>query len=143
PKKWKAIGPWLWQDTASGSRMAAEVENGEVLRFSMEPYAPIMVFQRLHGLHAVAMPLMAISLGLLLLHLLAWPLAALVRRRYRQPYPYQGGDARARGRGRLGALLMLLGFGGGLALVVYMVSDLENLAASMDGALNAARLFAT
>src|SRR5690606_9672198 len=47
PLKWREVAPYLWQDTASTDRLAAEVVDGEVTRFSMEPYAPIMVFQRL------------------------------------------------------------------------------------------------
>src|SRR3546814_5858084 len=49
PKKWREVAPYLWQDTASTDRLAADVVDGKVTRFTMEPYAPIMVFQRLSG----------------------------------------------------------------------------------------------
>src|SRR5690606_31056481 len=47
PKKWREVAPYVWQDTGSVDRLAADVVDGKVTRFSMEPYAPIMVFQRL------------------------------------------------------------------------------------------------
>src|SRR3546814_15053815 len=47
PKKWREVAPYLWQDTTSTDRLAADVVDGKVTRFTMEPYAPIMVFQRL------------------------------------------------------------------------------------------------
>src|SRR3546814_7280620 len=43
PKKWREVAPYLWQDTASTDRLAADVVDGKVTRFTMEPYAPIMV----------------------------------------------------------------------------------------------------
>jgi magnesium-transporting ATPase (P-type) len=55
----------------------------------------------------------------------------------------QGVDANAHRSLRFGALGVLLAAGGGLALVVYMMSDLERLAPSMDTAVNAMRLFAS
>src|SRR3546814_13372107 len=81
PKKWREVAPYLWQDTASTDRLAADVVDGKVTRFTMEPYAPIMVFQRLSAWQALAMPLPVASLVILLLTVLAWPIPALVRRR--------------------------------------------------------------
>ena len=46
PKKWREIRPFVWQDTNSGDRLAADVVDGRVTRFSAEPIASIMVFQR-------------------------------------------------------------------------------------------------
>src|SRR5690606_25814043 len=47
PKKWREVAPYLWQDTTSTDRLAVDVVDGRITRFSMEPYAPIMVFQKL------------------------------------------------------------------------------------------------
>src|SRR5690606_29899580 len=35
PKKWREMGPWVWQDTASTDRLAADVVDGRVTRFSL------------------------------------------------------------------------------------------------------------
>ena len=143
PKKWREIEPWVWQDTASTDRLAADVVDGRVTRFSLEPYAPIMVFERLSAWSGMAMPLLAASLLVLLLTVLAWPVSALVRRYYGAPYRLSGDDARMHRRARIAALLVLLAMGGMLGFVVAMLSALEMTSPGSDGAIIALRLFAT
>src|SRR3546814_2091329 len=109
----------------------------------MEPYAPIMVFQRLSGWQALAMPLLVASLAILLLTVLAWPISALVRRYYGTPYRLAGMDARAHRLVRIAALLVLVAMGAMLALVVSMLSDLALTSPATDGLIIALRLFAT
>src|SRR3546814_3178773 len=109
----------------------------------MEPYAPFMVFQRLSGWQALAMPLLVASLAILLLTVLAWPISALVRRYYGTPYRLAGMDARAHRLVRIAALLVLVAMGAMLALVVSMLSDLALTSPSTDGLIIALRLFAT
>lgn len=143
PKKWREISPYLWQDVAGSDRLAADVVDGEVTRFSMEPYAPIMVFERLSTWRALSLPLLVASLVVLLLTVLAWPVSALVRRYYGVPYALSGTDARAHRLVRLAALAVLLSVGGALGFVVAMLSDLEMTGASSDLWINLLRLFAT
>ena len=143
PKKWREVAPYLWQDTTSTDRLAADVVDGQVTRFTMEPYAPIMVFQRLSAWQALAMPLLVGSLAILLLTVLAWPISALVRRYYGTPYRLAGTDARAHRLVRIAALLVLVAMGAMLALVVSMLSDLALTSPATDGLIIALRLFAT
>ncbi|WP_158238348.1 MULTISPECIES: serine hydrolase domain-containing protein [Luteimonas] len=143
PKRWREVAPYVWQDTASTDRLAADVVDGEVLRFSMEPYAPIMVFERVAAWRGVAMPLLVASLVVLLLTVVAWPVSALVRRYYGAPYRLTGTDARAHRLVRIAALLVLLAMGAALALVVGMLSKLEMTSPDTDGLIIAMRLFAT
>jgi CubicO group peptidase (beta-lactamase class C family) len=142
-KKWREVAPYVWQDTGSTDRLAADVVDGKVTRFSLEPYAPIMVFQRVSGWQALAMPLLAASLVILLLTVLAWPVSALVRRYYRAPYRLAGADARAHRLVRIAALLVLVAMGAMLALVVTMLGKLEMTSPDTDGLIIALRLFAT
>jgi hypothetical protein len=143
PKKWREISPYLWQDVAGSDRLAADVVDGKVTRFTMEPYAPIMVFERLSTWRSLSLPLLAASLAVLLLTVLAWPVSALVRRYYRTPYALSGTDARAHRLVRLAALAVLLSVGGALGFVVAMLGDLEMTGASSDTWINLLRLFAT
>src|SRR3546814_4584447 len=106
PKKCREVAPYLWQDTTSTDRHAVDVVDGKVTRFTMEPYAPIMVFQRLSAWQALAMPLLVASMVVLLLTVLAWPISALVRRYYGTPYRLAGMDARAHRLVRIAALLV-------------------------------------
>lgn len=143
PKRWRQIEPYLWQDTASSDRLAAEVVDGRVTRFSLEPYAPIMVFERLSAWAALAPLLLAASLAILLLTVVAWPVSALVRRYYGAPYRLAGADARAHRWVRIAALLVLLSIGSVLGLVVAMLGNLEMTGPGSDGPIVALRLFAT
>lgn len=142
PKKWREVAPYVWQDTTSTDRLAADVVDGRVTRFTMEPYAPIMVFQRLSAWQALAMPLLAASLVILLLTVLAWPVSALVRRYYGAPYRLAGLDARAHRLVRIAALLVLVAMGAMLALVVSMLANLALTSPDTDGLIIALRLFA-
>ncbi len=143
PKKWREVAPYLWQDTDSTDRLAADVVDGEVTRFSMEPYAPIMVFERLSTWRALSMPLLVASLVVVLLTVIAWPVSALVRRYYGVRYALTGADARAHRLVRIGALLSLLATSAALGLVVGMLSKLEMTSPGTDGLIIAMRLFAT
>ena len=143
PKKWREISPYLWQDVAGSDRLAADVVDGKVTRFSMEPYAPIMVFERLSTWRAFSLPLLAASLAVLLLTVLAWPVSALVRRHYGAAYALSGTDKRAHRLVRLTALAMLLSVGGALGFVVAMLGDLEMTGAGSDLWINLLRLLAT
>lgn len=142
PKKWREIAPYVWQDVDGSDRMAADVVDGKVIRFTMEPYAPIMVFERLSTWRSLSLPLLVASLTVLLLTVIAWPVSALVRRRYGVPYGLSGADARAHRLVRLTALAVLLSVGGALGFVVAMLSDLEMTGASSDLWINALRLLA-
>ncbi len=46
PKKWREIAPYVWRDVAGTERIAAEVVDGKVTRFSTDPISPFMVFER-------------------------------------------------------------------------------------------------
>ncbi|MDL5366629.1 serine hydrolase domain-containing protein [Xanthomonas sp. NCPPB 2654] len=142
PKKWREIAPYLWQDVAGSDRLAADVVDGKVVRFTMEPYAPIMVFERLSLWRSLTLPLLAASLAVLLLTVLAWPISALVRRHYGVAYGLSAADARAQRVARLTALAVLVSIGGALGFVVAMLSDLEMTGSGSDAMINALRLFA-
>ncbi len=143
-KKWREISPYLWQDVASGDRLAADVVDGEVTRFSMEPYAAIMVFQRLPWWKSpgLVLPLLVLSLLVLAATVLAWPLSALVRRHYSVPYALSGDDARMHRIARIAALAVLLVTAGAFVLVIAMMSDLERLGPGSDILVNTMRLLA-
>jgi hypothetical protein len=68
---------------------------------------------------------MALSLALLLLTALAWPISALTRRHYGAAYALSGQDARAHRWVRIAAVAAVLVFGGWVVLVVSMLSSLD------------------
>jgi len=133
PKKFREISPWLWVDTDGKATLAAQVEDGRVIRFSADFFAPFMFFDRAPAKAAGwVMPAAAASLVALLLTVLVWPVAALVRRHYQVKLPYAGAEAKAYRWVRIGALAVLVAFGTWLGLVLMMLSDLEMLSPRMD-----------
>ncbi|MDR7134977.1 CubicO group peptidase (beta-lactamase class C family)/uncharacterized membrane protein [Lysobacter niastensis] len=145
PKKWREIAPFVWQDTNSGDRLAADVVDGRVTRFSAEPIASIMVFQRAAWWQTpvVFMTLLFGSLAALLLTVLAWPASALVRRHYGVRYPLSGVDARAHRWSRIASLAVLVSVGGMVAMIFTMMSDLAMMSPSKDGMVIAVRVLTT
>jgi hypothetical protein len=133
--KWREIAPFVWKEDGDNTRLAAEVVDGRVTRFSFDTFAPIIWFQRAPAATSPAwlMPATVASLSILLLTVLAWPVAALIRRRYRQPHPFAGRELRAYRWLRIGALASALAIvaWGGLAMTM-----LKNLTTMMTSALD-------
>jgi CubicO group peptidase (beta-lactamase class C family) len=84
PRKWVEIAPFVWREAGGKMRLAAKVENGRVVRFSVDAASPYIAFEPVPWSHSSAWltPAMLVSLGALLLTAIAWPAAALARRRY-------------------------------------------------------------
>ncbi len=134
PSKWREIEPYIWKRDTDNARLAAQVVDGRVTRFGFDHYAPIIVFDRASPATSAAwlMPATVASLAILLLTVIAWPIAALIRRRYRQPHPFTGREKRAYRWVRLGALASLLAIVAWGGLIVAMLSDLAMMTSSLD-----------
>ncbi len=134
PEKWHETEPYLWTDAAGKERLAAEVVDGRVTRFSAGMLGPIIMLERAPTAKAGAwlMPAAVASLVALALTVIFWPVAALVRRHYRKPLPFTGREAKAYRWVRIGALASLtamLAWGG---IIVAMFEDLAMLSSKMD-----------
>ncbi|MDZ5645663.1 serine hydrolase domain-containing protein [Nitrospirillum sp. BR 11828] len=84
PKRWREVGPWLWQDTEGKEHLAAVVKDGKVAMFSIGGFAPIFEFVPAPGNLDAGwiIPVAVAALAVLALTALSWPIVALVRRRY-------------------------------------------------------------
>lgn len=85
-KKWREIGPMVYREIDGPDIIAFRHDaNGVVTE--LLPSMPIQLGQRVSGLASkkVLLPVVGASFGLLVLTILLWPVAALVRRRYRRP----------------------------------------------------------
>jgi CubicO group peptidase (beta-lactamase class C family) len=85
-KKWREIGPLVYREVDGPDLIAFRRDaNGFVT--DMLPAAPIQIAQRVTGLtnKKFLVPVLAVSQSLLVLTLLLWPVAALVRKRYGRP----------------------------------------------------------
>jgi CubicO group peptidase (beta-lactamase class C family) len=109
PRHWVEIAPFLWQDVEGHDRAAARVLNGTPVLFSFDELSPFMVFSRApwYASSTWQMPLLAASFAALLLTALLWPVAAVVRRRYRAPLTLDPGSLRAYLWSRIAAIAIV------------------------------------
>lgn len=87
PAKWVETAPFVWHNANGHGRLAAQVVDGKVVRWSVDGISPFMVFDRAPASRSAAWikPALYIGLGILLVTFLQWPISALIRRQYRAP----------------------------------------------------------
>jgi CubicO group peptidase (beta-lactamase class C family) len=129
PKHWREAQPFVWQEKDGKNLLAAKVENGQVRMLSGDEVSPFMMFMPVPWWRSPAWlsPLVQLSVAVLVLTLLAWPIAAIMRRRYRVPFPLQGRAAVAHRWIRIAALALLLVLGGWVWLVKWMSTSVAGL----------------
>ena len=91
PAKWVETSPFVWHNVDGHGRLAAKVVDGKVVRWSIDGISPFMVFDRAPASKSSAwiIPALYVSLGVLLVTLLQWPVSALIRRHYKTPLTLQ------------------------------------------------------
>jgi CubicO group peptidase (beta-lactamase class C family) len=125
PRRWKEIAPFVWRDVNGHDRLAAQVIDGAPVRWSFDLLAPFQVYDRAPFSRSAAwiIPALIASIVILILTLLFWPAAWLVRRRYAAPLELEGRQRtlyRARGLFAGLELAVLLGW---TFLIVGAVGD--------------------
>jgi hypothetical protein len=91
-KRWREIGPLLYHEVDGPGLIAfRRNEKGVVTELIS---SPITLEQRVTGLASktLILPLIGGSLALLIVTLLLWPVAAVIRKRYARPLPLSPGD---------------------------------------------------
>jgi CubicO group peptidase (beta-lactamase class C family) len=85
-KKWREVGPLVYREV-DGPDLIAFRRDPDGTVTELVPAAPILIGQRVIGLgnKKVLLPLLAVSQGLIVLTVILWPVAALIRRRYQRP----------------------------------------------------------
>jgi hypothetical protein len=85
-KQWREIGPLVYREV-DGPDVIAFRQNASGVVIDLLPAMPVQILQRVTGLanKKVLLPLVGASQSLLVLTLLLWPVAVLVRRRYGRP----------------------------------------------------------
>ena len=134
PREWDEIAPFVWREKGGHERIAAKVENGKVVRWSFGLLGPFMVFDRVptHRSSSWLMPAASVSLGVLFLTVLFWPIAWFARRRYRAAMPLTSTALRAYKWTRWASLAVILVVVGWAAMIAALFSNLENLSGTFD-----------
>ncbi len=132
PKKWIEVEPFVWQDAYGHARLGAKVENGRVVRWSINPVSPFMVWDRAPWYRDAAwlMPSFVAALVIIALTALSWPVGAIGRRRFGAVMALSGSDLKAYRWARAFSWLVLAAFAGWAWLFSSFDSD-----ANLDAAI--------
>ncbi|MGH6909480.1 MAG: serine hydrolase domain-containing protein, partial [Phenylobacterium sp.] len=92
PRQWIEVAPFVWQDAYGPQRLAAKVENGKVVRWSIDAVSPFEVWLPTPWTRSAGwlMPAFLVGLGVTAITALVWPIGAIVRRRYAAPLSLSG-----------------------------------------------------
>ncbi len=143
PRHWIEVAPFVWSDADGHDRAAAKVVNGKPVRFSFDLLSPFMVFERVpwYADSSWLLPLLGVGVVALLLTALLWPVAALVRRRYKAPLPLTPSALRAYRWSRIASILILASLALWLLIFTLILKDTNYLNARLDPLLWLAQIF--
>jgi CubicO group peptidase (beta-lactamase class C family) len=134
---WVEVEPFVWQAANSNERLAAVVEDGRVVRFSLDSMAPITVYDPVpwqRAAHWVTPALLA-SLGVLLVTAAQWPIGAMVRRHYGRQLDIRRSEKVAYYGVRASSLIVVVALAGWMVFLTSVFTDLTLLSARTDGIL--------
>jgi CubicO group peptidase (beta-lactamase class C family) len=142
-RKWVEIAPFVWRDQDSKQRLAAKVVDGKVAAFSLDMISPFMVFEPVPASESSVWLTPALLLSLLALAgtALAWPIAAIVRRRFGATLALNGKALKAHRLARGFAALAVAVIVGWAVLISAMMSDYSLLGGQLDWALTLLQTF--
>ncbi|RNF28728.1 beta-lactamase [Massilia aurea] len=134
PREWVEIAPFVWRDKNGEDRLAAQLENGQVVRWSMDFMSPFMVFDRVPAGKdgAWLIPAACVAAAVLLFAVLAMPGGWIVRRRYKLPHTLDKPARQAALATRIAALAILAVLAGWGGVVTAFESTLETATSPLD-----------
>jgi hypothetical protein len=135
PRKWREVGPWIWQEVNGTDKLQAVLDgNGHVKMFSITPYAPIIEFLPAPASMNAGwiLPVGVAALLVMLIAGLGWPVVALVRRKYKHESGLTGRRLQLYRATRATAWLYLVVAAGWLLVLTAINKDLTALNGGMD-----------
>lgn len=133
-QRWVEISPFVWRDENGHDRLAARVVDGKPVRWSFDLVAPFTVYDRVPASRSAALlkPAIVLSLAVLLLTFLYWPITWFLRRRYKQALAVTGPARKAYRATRVMAGLDLALLAGWAVFVMVMFGSIERMTARID-----------
>jgi CubicO group peptidase (beta-lactamase class C family) len=94
PRQWIEVAPFQWRDAHGPERLAAQVEDGRVVRWGVDDDAPTNVYDRAPWYRDAAWlkPSGLIALAVMSITALSWPVVAISRRRFAAANELIGAD---------------------------------------------------
>lgn len=135
PRRFVEVSPFVWQDPVSRWRLAANVENGKVVRFSNDELAFAMVMDAYPTARSPAwlLPAALVAVVATLGTVLLWPIAAWSRRRHGVKLPLDGAALKAHRVSRWAALAMAATTVGWVVFILLAASGGNLLNGEFDG----------
>ena len=92
PSKWIEVSPLVWKAAHRHQRLAAKVEDGKAVRWSLDAVSPFMVWDRAPWYRDSTwlLPSVTVSTIILLITALSWPIGAIARRKFNAPLTLAG-----------------------------------------------------
>jgi CubicO group peptidase (beta-lactamase class C family) len=142
-KRWREVAPFVWRDMDGHDRMAASVKDGVVKAVWFDETVPAFVLQPVPAAHNKnwILPLLGVSLVILLIVALSWPLSAIARRRSGGPFGVAGSRAWSYRLVRVVAIADLVFVVGMVTTIIYTASKTTALEGSNDWVLRLFQVF--
>ena len=123
PKKFEEIAPFLWREVDGKDLLAAKVAGGKVIMWGTgdDPsgaYTPTPGWRNAVWL----LPLLKLSIITLVLAVIAWPVGAIMRRRYAAPLRLEGSALRASPWGHVAVASQIVVIAAWLAIIFGMMA---------------------
>ncbi len=140
-RDWVEVEPFVWRDTTTGERLAAEVKDGRVVRFSIDTFSPFTVLERAPAATNPGwiIPALVAALAIAVIAALAWPITALVRLRYKVEFPLIRRPLLAYRLSRIFAWLVIAAVAGWAGLIAAFTNDLGSIGGPLDWLINLLR----
>ncbi|MEO8452069.1 MAG: hypothetical protein ABI647_19925, partial [Gemmatimonadota bacterium] len=122
---WREVGPFVWRQVGGDAHLVMNVRDGDVQSVVSDGAASVWVNLRVPFLWSAGLnvPLLLLATGALLLTVLLWPVAAIVRHRYGRTLQLAGPEGRAYRLTRIAAVVgVLYMLGWTIALVADFAS---------------------
>lgn len=144
PKVWREIGPYLWEDEARATRLAAVVRDGKVINYATDGAAPVNVMQRVPvwaeaGWSKPALNGVVLYFGLIVA---LWPLSAVAGWFLKRRFAPRGRRLLLYRLVRAGAVCGLLTVGASLMALSQLGASFMTMDSHIDPAIRAAQVFA-
>jgi hypothetical protein len=128
-QRWREIGQFIWREVGGSEIMAARVDHGRVVGLSNSSVPPVFWLEPVPASRSSSwgVPLLLCSLAVVTFVVVAWPLSALIRRRYGHVFALKGTAALAYRLSRIACLADLFALAAWTGLIVAATSSARGL----------------
>jgi hypothetical protein len=127
PRRWREVKSFVWREVGGPHTLIAKRLDGKVVEIASDIYPQVWTITPAPFWSSSAwnLPLLIAALAMLLLSVVFWPIKAVLRWRYDNPFPLRGRAATVYRLARVAALIDLVFIGGFVAALAQGGEHLE------------------